>query len=159
MRYLFDANTIINKLEDNLLEVTFEEFRQHRDEIWVTLDVQRELNGKLDDENKIKFENIMKKGTKEGYVIDSRHKFRIKEPFKTMAQDLRKLHVRLQRTDRNLIALSCQVKAKIISTDTGIEKALEIIKTTNNPYRNFALAVDEAEGIDDFTENNPKQNR
>lgn len=159
MKFLFDANTIIKKLEENILEVTFEEIKHHGDEVWVTFDVQRELNDKLDDENKIKFQNLLKNGSKEGFVIDSRNKFRIREPFKTAAQDLRKLHVRLQRTDRNLIALSLQVKAKIVTTDTGIEKALNIIKTTNNPYRSFALAVDEADGIEDFAENKPKSNK
>ena len=101
MKFLIDTNKIIEWTEGDTLEQNFYQMNENGDQIWITPDVQRELAGLLEDDERIRFENLYKEGIEAGYVVDSHHKYRIKEPYKSLAQDLRKLKVRLERTDRN----------------------------------------------------------
>jgi len=137
-----DTNFIIDELKANTLEDFFKEISEQGDKIWIPPDVHRELQEKLEDDQRILFDNLLKQGIKERYVIDSRHKFRLKTPFKELAQDLRMFNVRLQRTDRNLIALKFQIKGEILTNDDGIKKALHLLRTKNSPWRRLALSMD-----------------
>ena len=119
-------------------------------QIWISFDVQNELESLLEDEQRLIFEEAYKKGRKDGYIVDSRHKYRLNEPFKTLAQDLRKEKVRLERTDRNLIALSLQVKAEIKTTDPGIIQAMYILRTANTKWKKYVLAIERDE-VEDFS--------
>lgn len=157
MRYLIDTSQIIEWLRNGTLKLNFDEMNENGDEIWIAPDVQREVTGQLDDDERIKFETLYKEGIEAGYIIHSRHNYRVKEPFKTLAQDLRMEKVRLERTDRNLIALSLQIKAKIRSIDSGITEALDILRHANNPWKKYILAV-EREDIEDPPKHQYKEN-
>ena len=157
MKYLLDTSQIVDWIQKGTIENNFYEMNESGDEIWVSLDVMSELRGILEDNELIKFENLLKEGIKAGYVVGSHHKYRLREPFKTLAQDLRREKVRLERTDRNLIALSYQIKGKIKTTDPGIMIALDILKHANGPWKKYAVAMDR-ENIEDFSEHINRDN-
>jgi len=139
---IIDTNVIIDSLEKQTLESLFKEIIQKADTIWITPDVRRELQEKLNDEQRIRFETLLKKEIKKGNVEASRHKFRLKQPYKELAQYLKTFPVRLQRTDRNLIALKYQIRGKIITNDEGIKQAILLLRTKNTRWRNRVLSIE-----------------
>lgn len=149
---IIDASSIIDALEANTLENLFHEISDRKDTIWITPDVYKELNNKLDDGQRIQFENLVKQGIKEGYIVHSRHKYRLKMPYKNLPQDLRMFRVNLQRTDRNLIGLMYQIRGRILTNDEGIKKALRLLITKNTPWRKYAIM--DLPLTEDFVEHN-----
>lgn len=97
-----------------------------------------------DRKNLLKYFKQLVKDLKEQRLIETDPKSStLKKEFKNLKHYMRGIRVRVERTDRHIVALACQEKAEIHTKDPGIERALKIIQTRNSarPWRISARKV------------------
>lgn len=133
-----DTSRILEKMERGILEEYFREYEASGNKLLISDRVFAELDGKFDDpEQKISFQTLIKEKIDSGLIIDSRHRYTLKKNFKELFRQLKHVPVHLSTTDRYLIALNVQENAYLDTTDTGIIRALNILKVSKNKWRKY----------------------
>ena len=133
-----DTSRIIEKIERGNLDKYFRECEVSGNRILLDSRVFAELDGQLDDpEQKEKLHLLINEKIASGVIISSRHRYTLKKTFKELFHRLKNMPVHLSTTDRHLIALSIQEDAYLDTTDTGIIRALSILKISKNPWRRY----------------------
>lgn len=112
--------------------------------IHVRNEVKNRLISKFNDPKKIVyFEKVLKKLRNLGVINMHPKNCRLGKPFKQLKLVLKRSRPRVQRVDRHVIALACQLGAGLCSTDPGIDKVLIKAKATNRfkPWKQYANRV------------------
>jgi len=81
------------------------------------------------------FKKTIRDLTSNGVIRTSRKFDRLNSGFKALKHYLKGIPVRVEDIDRHIIALACQEKAEIHTTDPGIKKALKILTKAKSARR------------------------
>jgi hypothetical protein len=145
---ILDSATLIDYVQsNNLKEFLVGLSKKHH--VLIPVHVRNETKNRLmsmysNPDKATYFEKTLKE-LSTSQEIDTHHKHSILEkPFKELVEHLKHGSPRVERVDRNVVALACQLGAHICSKDPGIARAINKIKTARvfRSWRRYADSIE-----------------
>lgn len=125
------ADKLLVNVRGNSLSAYWQQLRKKNELIYIPYGVRSEVEETLDNEDQtIYYHSRLKEGIRQGFIVNSRHKYTLEHEYKNLYRNLSGFKEQLTEADKQLIALSLQLGIEIDTMDPKIIKTINEIKTT-----------------------------